>query len=64
MGLGMIDADGAILADDEVAARRGLAFRYLEDFRRAKKVSARLVRAFRKNESDRANALIRGKSIV
>ncbi|MFL5283473.1 MAG: hypothetical protein ACJ8AW_21380 [Rhodopila sp.] len=63
-GLRLIDPAGAVLADDEVARRRELAFRYLEDFRGAMKVSARLVRPFRKNEADRANALIKGKSIA
>ena len=36
-GLGMTDAAGAVLADGEVARRRELASRYLEDFRRARK---------------------------
>ena len=47
-----------------MARRRRLAFRYLRDFRRAMKVSARLVRVFRKNEVDRANALCKGASII
>jgi DNA-directed RNA polymerase specialized sigma24 family protein len=61
--LGMIDAAGA-LADNEVARRRELASRYLEDFGRLKEVSARLVRVSRKNEGNRANALIKGEPII
>jgi DNA-directed RNA polymerase specialized sigma24 family protein len=61
--LGMIDAAGT-LADNEVARRRELASSYLEDFGRAKEVSARMVRVFRKNEADRANALCKGASII
>jgi hypothetical protein len=61
---GMTDAAGAVLADGEVARRRELASSYLEDSRRAKEVSARLVRVFRKNEADRANALIKGEPII
>jgi hypothetical protein len=63
-GLGLIDPAGAVLADDEVARRRELAFRYLEDFRGAMKVSARMVRAFRKNEAARANALFKSGPIT
>ena len=63
-GLGLIDPAGAVLADDEVARRRELAFRYLEDFRGAMKVSARLVRVSRKNERNRANALFKGEPII
>jgi hypothetical protein len=63
-GLSLIDSDGAILADDEVARRREVALSYLEDFRSAKKVSARLVRPFRKNEAARANAVIEGEPIA
>jgi hypothetical protein len=64
MDLGMTDAAGAVLADGEVARRRELASSYLEDFRRAEKASPRLVRAFRKNEGNRANALIKGEPII
>ena len=63
IGLGLIDPTGAVLADDEVARRRELASRYVEDFRGAMEVSARMVRAFRKNETKRTNALLKGEPI-
>jgi hypothetical protein len=62
-GLGLVDAAGAVLADDEVTTRRELAARYLADFGRASPVSARLTRPFRKNEAVRANALMEGEPI-
>ena len=62
--LGLINASGAVLESDELARRGELASRYLEDLRRAKKVSARFWRPFRKNELVRANALVQGKPVV
>ena len=62
--LGLIDTNGAVLAENEVARGRELACSYLEDFQRAGEVSERLVRPFRKNEAHRSNALIEGEPII
>ena len=62
-GLRLVDPAGVVLADNEVRRRRGLALGYLIDFKRAPKVSARLLRPSRKNEAVRVNALIEGEPI-